>query len=167
MGPSGWWENLLCFACSEMSEDNTPRKAKRSWEHIPVRFAGGPWVCKSNKQETHMVFKSDWINPFSSRCRNFSWPAGDSSLLSHVKVKEAPHKTQDKTLYSEKVKSQVFLLTLRPFPWHHMFSKKEKLLQASAFQPSLLFLWFKTDLQNWLHQIYLRVKRHIALDLFL
>lgn len=72
-----------------MSEDKTPRKAKRSWEHIPERFARGPWVCKSNKQETHMVFESDWVNPFSSRCTNFSWPGGDSSFLSHVKVKQA------------------------------------------------------------------------------
>lgn len=56
-------------------------------------------------------------------------------------------KTLDNTLRTGGVKSsQVFLLPLRPFPWHHMLSKKEKTLQANASQPSLLFVWFKTDL---------------------
>lgn len=163
MGLFGWCENLQCLLWNVWRQHT--QKGKK------VLGTHSCEVCRKTlslqvKQETHIVFKSDWINPFSSRCRNFSWPAGDSSLLSHVKVRQPPHKTQDKTLYSGKVKSQVFLLTLRPFPWLHMFSKKEKLLQASAFQPSLLFLWFKADL-NWLHQIHLRVKRHIALDLFL
>lgn len=56
-------------------------------------------------------------------------------------------KTQDNMLSIGGVKSsQVFLLTSRPFPWHRMFSQKEKVLQANAIQPSLLFIWFKADL---------------------
>lgn len=90
-GLSGWWENFKCFAPKcPVSKDNISWKAKRSWEHIPARLARGPWVWKSNKQETHMVYKADWISSFP-----WALQTSDDLLMTPnfclVKLKQASH----------------------------------------------------------------------------
>jgi len=80
-------------------------------------------------------------------------------------------KTQDDKLSTGGAKSsQVFLLTSRPFHWHCLFSKKEKILQTyiSAF-PAVRRIQSRSELasSDIFKSCHTPVKRHVALDLFL